>query len=162
VLHPIEIRSGLPTAVDRPPIVTLGVVDLAKVLVRQRVLERVGRLGRKSALHHQLCVYELRQHRLEGCRVQGHDSLHHLIGKRAPNRGPQLRHDFDGSEAIQPCQEGIMQGGGNRQGWQRAMQCIMVLLLLQQTGLQHRLGQLFHKQGHAIHLAHYLLEHSRG
>jgi hypothetical protein len=42
VLHPIEIRSGLPTAVDRPPIVTLGVVDLAKVLVRQRMHDAIA------------------------------------------------------------------------------------------------------------------------
>src|SRR2546427_6120079 len=85
-------------------------------ILDERVLERVGSLGRDAPLRHDLRLHELRQRRLKGRGVQGRDGLHHVIGKCTPDRGPQLRHDFGGREAIQPRQESIMQGGGDRQG----------------------------------------------
>ena len=99
--------------------------------MNQGVLEGVGRLGREPPLYHNFCRHQLHKRPLEGRGVQGRDGLHHLIGKRAPDRGPQLRHGFRGGEAVQPRQEGIMQGGGDRQWGQRAVQRIPVLLLLQ-------------------------------
>ena len=49
---PLEGRHGLPEAVDRPPIVTLGLVGEAEVVVRQRVQDDIpaGRGEREGAL----------------------------------------------------------------------------------------------------------------
>ena len=40
--RPVEGRHGLPQAVDRPTIVTLGMVGWAKILVRQRMQDDVS------------------------------------------------------------------------------------------------------------------------
>jgi hypothetical protein len=50
--RPAEGRHGLPEAVDRPIIVTLGMVGQAEVLVRQRLQDDVpaGRGEREGAL----------------------------------------------------------------------------------------------------------------
>ena len=55
-----------------------------------------------------------------------------------------------------------MQRGGNGQRGQGARQLIVLLRFPQQARFQHRLGQLFHEQRHAIRLGHHLLEHGRG
>ena len=50
--HPVESRHGLPAAVDRPPIVALGLVSEAEVEVRERVQDTIptGRSKREGAL----------------------------------------------------------------------------------------------------------------
>ena len=49
-----------------------------------------------------------------------------------------------------------MERGGDGQRGQGSGQLIALLSLLEQPGLQHHLGQLFDKQGHAIGLGHNL------
>ena len=55
-----------------------------------------------------------------------------------------------------------MQRGGNGQRGQGPGQLIALLPLLEQAGFQHHLGQLLHKQRHAIGLGHHLLHHLGG
>jgi hypothetical protein len=51
-LRPLEGRHGLPEALDRAPIVALGIVGQTEVLVRQRVQDGIpdGRGKREGAL----------------------------------------------------------------------------------------------------------------
>ncbi len=131
-------------------------------VLEQGVLERIGGVRRHPALVQYFGLHELRQAPFEPQLVQGGHGPQQLVGKRPSQHRPQLRHPFGGGQTIQARQEGVLQRGGNREKGQRAGQRIAVLVLLQQPRLQDRLGQLFHKQRHAIRHAHDLLEHYGG
>ena len=76
------------------------------------------------------------------------------VGKLAPQGGPELRQRLHRGQAIQPCHQGVVQRGGNRQRRQGTGELVAVLPFLEQPGLQHHLGQLLDKQRHAIGLGH--------
>ena len=73
-----------------------------------------------------------------------------------------MRHHFDGRQAVQARHQRIVKRRRDRLEWQGARELVVLLPLLEQPGLQHGLGQFFHKQGDAIGPAHHLLEHRRG
>ena len=79
------------------------------------MLEAVGRLRRQPLL-----VEELRRHQLVQPPSQGRprprgDGLQQLIGKLAPQGGPELRHGLHRRQAVQPRHQRVVQRGGNRQ-----------------------------------------------
>ena len=52
--------------------------------------------------------------------IPGGDGLEQVIGKRAPQRGPELRQRLHRGETVQPRHERVMERGGNRQRGERA------------------------------------------
>jgi hypothetical protein len=70
-----------------------------------------------------------------------------------------LRHGFAVDKPIQSRHERVLQRGGNRQWRQWPGQRIVLRPRLEPVRLQHRPGQLFHKQRHAVGFADDLLDH---
>ena len=125
------------------------------------MLEHIAGARRPSPLVEQLRLNQLRQPRLQGRLVQGHNGLEHVVGKLAPHHRPQLGHVPGGAKPIQAGHKRILQGGGNRHRAQGSSQHIVLRVLLQQVGLQEHLGELFDKQRHAIGLGHNVRHHLR-
>ena len=127
------------------------------------MLERVGGLRRQAPLVEQLGLHQLRQAPLQRQLVQGRHGLQQLIGKRPPQDGPQLRHVFRPRRADPAAPSGSpaawreSPAGAAGRSAHSGPRCF-----LEPARLQHRLGQLFHKQRHAIGLGHDLLQHRRG
>jgi hypothetical protein len=97
------------------------------------VLERVGGLRGDAPLCDDLRCDQLPEGILERRGLQRRHGLQQVIRKGLPDRGPQLCDAFCGREAIEPGHQRIVQRGGNRQGGQRAVQGIVVLVFLQQA-----------------------------
>jgi hypothetical protein len=88
--------------------------------------------------------------------------LEHFVRKFPPQGCRQLGHLAGRSQPIQPGHKRVVQSRGNRQRRQRAGQVVAVLTCLEETRLQHHLGDLFHKQRHAISPGDNLGQHLSG
>jgi len=62
---------------------------------------------------------------------------------------------------IQSRHQRVLQGRGNRERSQRRRENKSALLLAQQTGLKHGLGQFLHEQRHAVGLGDDFIQHFR-
>ena len=126
------------------------------------MLECIGGLRRHPPLVEHLGLHQLPQAPPQRQLVQGRHRLEQLVGKRPPQDRPQLRHRLALGEPIQPGPQRVLQRGGNGQRGEGAGQRVVLGCFLEPARLQHRLGQLFHKQRHAIGPGHYLPQHLRG
>ncbi len=130
-------------------------------ILDQRVLERVARLGRRAAAMNQLGVDQLAQHAIERIALDRRDRLQQRVRKFAADRSSDLRGFLDRRQAVEPRRQGVVQGRGDRKRRQRGCEHIRIVLLAQQLGFQHALGQFLHEQRHAVGLRHDLVEHFR-
>jgi hypothetical protein len=127
----------------------------------QGMLETVRRLRRQPLPVQELGRDQLVQPLLHGVLVPGRDGLQQFIGELTPQGSSELRQGLHRRQAIQPRHQRVVQRGGNGQRRQGAGQPIALRPLLQQAGLQHHRGSLFHKQRHPIGLGHHLFDDLR-
>ncbi len=130
-------------------------------VLHQRVLEDVGRVRRRAASLDQLRRDELGEGVLQSAWLSRRDRLQQPIGEFPSDRRPDLRDLLDRSETIQAGHQRVLQRRGNRQWGKRAVEDIGLVLLVQQAGLQHVLGQFLDEQRHAVGLANDLFQDLR-
>jgi hypothetical protein len=106
---------------------------LIRGLLDECVFEDIRRLRWVAPLRHHPSLHQLRQGPLERRAVERRHGLEQIIRKGASDRGPQLRHPFGRGQAVQPRQEGVLQGRRNCQRGQGARQLVMCLALLEQA-----------------------------
>ena len=99
----------------------------------QGMLKEIRRLRRQPLLVQELRLHQLLQPPPQGALVPRRDGLQQLIGKLAPQRGPELRQALHRRQAIQPRHQRVVQRGGNRQRRQGTGQLIALLALLEQA-----------------------------
>jgi hypothetical protein len=120
------------------------------------MFEEIRRLRRQTLLVQKLRLHQLLQPPAQCLLVPRSDGLQQFIGKLAPQRGSELRQALHCRQAIQPRHQRIVQRVRNGQGGQGTGELIALLPRLEQAGVQDHLGQLLHKQRHAIGLGHHL------
>ncbi|MEZ5905616.1 MAG: hypothetical protein R3C69_11140 [Geminicoccaceae bacterium] len=118
----------------------------------QRMLEEVGRLGRRAAAKDQLG----RSEPLE-CRPDLRLRLRRDLGEQAiielaADAGRRLRHLLDRLHAVQPRHQRIVQRSGDGERAERRVQDEGVRGLAQHAGFERCLGQFLDEQRHAIGL----------
>jgi hypothetical protein len=125
-------------------------------LLHQRMLEGVAGGGWWAAPQDQP-GFEKPGHRVPQLVVahRGH-RRQQLVRELAADAGAGLGHLLDERQAIQPRQQRIVEGRGNRERRQRAGQLVAVARVPEEAGLEHRLGQLLDEQRHAVGLGHEL------
>ncbi len=98
------------------------------------------------------------------CDLQGRtrdrrNRLDQAMGKFASDRGADLRDVPHGRQAVESRHQRILQGRRNRQRRKRGAKHVTARLFSQQVGFEHRFGEFFHKERHAVGLGDDLLQH---
>lgn len=116
----------------------------------QGVLEEICGLGRCAPPEHQLRLHEA-SHRLRqlglGPGGEGGDGA---VVEGAADDGGGLGHGLDGLKAVEPGHQRVVQGGGNGQSAQGAVEAIRIGVLAEHGRLDHRLGHLLDEEGDTI------------
>jgi hypothetical protein len=115
--------------------------------------------GRQAAAEDQLGVHQLIERALQTILVQATHGSQQIVRELTPDCGTDLGHLLDRRKTIQARHQRILEGRGNRQRRQGAFELPVITGVSQQTGFQHRLGQLLDEQRHAVGLGHDLRGH---
>ena len=142
-------------------------MQLAPLAVQQAVmrgvldhhmLEGVERIGRMAAAHDQPRLLQMIQRGLDLLRRRVGDRLQRLVGELAADGGADLRDPLERAHAVEPRHQRVRQGRRDRELPPRARQHVAPVPFGQQVGFEHRLGELFQKQRHAVGLDDDLLD----
>ena len=126
----------------------------------ERVLEGIGRVRRRTAQKNQFrfgqADQRVLQHRVRQAGDGGQDS----IGKIASDGRADLQHLARGTEPVDPRHQRGLQRRRNRQVLCRLIEHVVIAGFVQSLALEHRLGQLFDEQRHAVGALDDLIEQS--
>ena len=131
-------------------------------VLHQRVLERVGRLGRRSAPGDQAGGRQPLERRVELRRRQARHRGNQRVGEFASDRGADLRHVLGRGEPVEARHQRGLQRRRYRERRQRSVEHVAVRHLTQQPALEQRAGQFLDEQRHAVGVRENLLDDGVG
>ena len=116
----------------------------------KRVLEGIDRLGYLAPAEYQLRPNQLGKRLLKSLFWQPGYGAQQFVGELATHHSADLSHLPHRSQSIEPRHQRCVQCRRNRHRGQRTIEDVVIVLLMQQPGFEHSLGQFLHEQGHAI------------
>ena len=119
-------------------------------ILHQRVLERVGRVRRRSAPGDKAGGRQLLERRVELDRGQDRHRADQLVGELPSDRGADLRHILDRTKPVEASHQRGLQRRRYGERRQRSVEHVAVRRLTQQPALEQRACQLLDEQRHAI------------